>query len=67
MITFSIIKIIKNLKNNTDLIKNYAKMYDNNGDHTNECNNLYILSENLYQNAINKINLPFDVKFKNIS
>ena len=45
------------------IFKKYAKVYDQDSSFTNECADLYILSEQLYLNAIQKIKLPFDVKF----
>ena len=45
------------------IFKKYAKIYDQDSSFTDECNDLYILSEQLYLNAIKKIQMPFDVKF----
>ncbi|AET72964.1 hypothetical protein PGAG_00074 [Phaeocystis globosa virus 12T] len=42
---------------------NYAKVYEENTDFSDECKELYILSEELYLNAVQKIKVPFDVKF----
>ena len=42
---------------------NYANVYEKNTDFSDECNELYILSEELYLNAVKKIKIPFDVKF----
>ena len=53
--------------NRSSLFNNYVKVYENKGDFKNECKDLYILSETLYKKAIKKINIPFDIKFKNKS
>ena len=45
------------------IFKKYAKIYDQDSSFTDECKDLYILSEQLYLNAIKKIQMPFDVKF----
>ena len=42
---------------------NYAKVYEENTDFSDECKELYILSEELYFNAVKKVKTPFDVKF----
>jgi hypothetical protein len=46
------------------ILNNYAKVYEGDTDFSDECKELYILSEELYLNAVKKIKIPFDVKFK---
>merc|ERR1711990_36296 len=45
------------------IFNKYAKVYDKDSTFTEECSDVYILSEQLYLNAIKKIKVPFDVKF----
>ena len=45
------------------IFNKYAKVYDQDSSFTEECSDVYILSEQLYLNAIKKIQVPFDVKF----
>ena len=45
------------------IFNKYAKIYDLDSNFTDECKDIYILSEQLYLNAIQKINIPFDIKF----
>jgi hypothetical protein len=45
------------------IFNNYAKVYEGDTDFSDECKELYILSEELYLNAVKKIKIPFDVKF----
>ena len=45
------------------IFNKYAKVYDQDSTFTEECSDIYILSEQLYLNAIKKIQVPFDVKF----
>ena len=45
------------------IFNNYAKVYEGDTDFSDECKDLYILSEELYLSAIKKIKIPFDVKF----
>jgi hypothetical protein len=47
----------------SSIFNNYAKVYEGDIDFSNECKELYILSEELYLNAVKKIKIPFDVKF----
>ena len=45
------------------IFNNYAKVFEGDTDFSDECKDLYILSEELYLSAIKKIKIPFDVKF----
>jgi hypothetical protein len=45
------------------IFNNYAKVYEGDTDFSDECKELYILSEELYLNAVKKIKIPFDIKF----
>ena len=41
----------------------YASIYDNNSNFDKECKDIYIFTEKIYKNFINKINIPFDINF----
>ena len=49
---------------NSSLFEKYTKIYDNESSFSKECKDIYILSEKLYSNALNKIKNPIDIKFK---
>lgn len=47
----------------SDVLKRYAKIYDNESSYKDECNELYILTEKLFQNVIKKVKVPIDIKY----
>ena len=54
-----------NYLSNSAIFNSYAKIYDKENNFSKECSDLYILSEELYQNAIKKIKVPLQLKSKN--
>ena len=53
-----------NYLSNSAIFNSYAKIYDNETNFSKECSDLYILSEELYQNTIKKIKVPLQLKSK---
>merc|ERR1711998_138146 len=52
---------------NSSLFEKYAKIYENESSFAEECKELYVFSEKFYSHALNKINNPININFKDKS